>query len=247
MGDLERDGVPHASPLRSVRSLAVASRHGLEVVAFVFVANIMPATHPAAVEQGAFLLRQGQLVCFPTDTVYGIGAAASNDDAILRLYAVKGRPPNKPLPLLISEPAQAGLYADVTPVAKTLIARFWPGPLTIVMRKADGLRSRALAGQKTVALRVPDNDVPRDMARMLGEPLTGTSANRSGARPPVSAAEVAFSLGELVSLVIDGGRSEAGVESTVVDLSSGAPALLREGAVSREELRKALGKDVEGG
>ena len=204
----------------------------------------MPATHPAAVEQGAFLLRQGQLVCFPTDTVYGIGAAASNDEAILRLYAVKGRPPNKPLPLLISEPAQASLYADVTPVAKTLIARFWPGPLTIVLRKADGLRSRALAGQETVALRVPDNDVPRDMARMLGEPLTGTSANRSGARPPVSAAEVAFSLGEMVSLVIDGGRSEAGVESTVVDLSSGAPALLREGAVSRVELRKALGRDV---
>jgi L-threonylcarbamoyladenylate synthase len=204
----------------------------------------MPATHPAAVEQGAFLLRQGQLVCFPTDTVYGIGAAASNDDAILRLYAVKGRPPDKPLPLLISEPAQASYYAEVTAVAKTLIAHFWPGPLTIVMRKADGLRSRALAGQKTVALRVPDNDVPRDMARMLGEPLTGTSANRSGARPPVSAAEVAFSLGEMVSLVIDGGRSEAGVESTVVDLSSGAPALLREGAVSREELRKALGREL---
>ena len=204
----------------------------------------MPATHPAAVEQGAFLLRQGQLVCFPTDTVYGIGAAASNDDAILRLYAVKGRSPDKPLPLLISQPAEARYYAEVTPVARTLIARFWPGPLTIVMRKVDGLRSRALAGQNTVALRVPDNDVPRDLARMLGEPLTGTSANRSGARPPVSAAEVAFSLGEMVSLVIDGGRSEGGVESTVVDVSGAAPALVREGAVSREELRSALGREV---
>src|SRR3972149_3298466 len=173
----------------------------------------MPASHPAAIEQAAFLLQQGQLVCFPTDTVYGIGAAASNDDAILRLYAVKGRSPDKPLPLLISQPAEARYYAEVTPVARTLIARFWPGPLTIVMRKVDGLRSRALAGQNTVALRVPDNDVPRDLARMLGEPLTGTSANRSGARPPVSAAEVAFSLGEMVSLVIDGGRSEGGVES----------------------------------
>jgi len=205
----------------------------------------MPATHPAAVEQGAFLLRQGQLVCFPTDTVYGIGAAASNDDAIRRLYAVKGRSPDKPLPLLISQPAEASYYAEVTPVAKTLIARFWPGPLTIVMRKADGLRSRALAGQNTVALRVPDNDVPRDIARMLGEPLTGTSANRSGARPPVSAAEVAFSLGEMVSLVIDGGRSDGGVASTVVDVTGAAPALVREGAVSREELRKALGREVE--
>jgi L-threonylcarbamoyladenylate synthase len=204
----------------------------------------MPATHPAAVEQGAFLLRQGQLVCFPTDTVYGIGAAASNEDAILRLYAVKGRPPDKPLPLLISQPAEAAYYAEVTPVAKTLIARFWPGPLTIVMRKVDGLRSRALAGQNTVALRVPDNDVPRDIARMLGEPVTGSSANRSGSRPPVSAAEVAFSLGEMVSLVIDGGRSEGGVESTVVDVSSGPPALVREGAVSREDVEKALGREL---
>jgi L-threonylcarbamoyladenylate synthase len=204
----------------------------------------MPATHPAAVEQAAFLMRQGQLVCFPTDTVYGIGAAASADDAIRRLYAVKGRPPDKALPLLISQPAEASYYAELTPVARTLIARFWPGPLTIVLRKADGLRSRALAGQNTVALRVPDNDVPRDIAKMLGEPVTGTSANRSGSRPPVSAAEVAFSLGEMVSLVIDGGRSEGGVESTVVDLSSGAPALVREGAVSREELAKALGREV---
>jgi L-threonylcarbamoyladenylate synthase len=204
----------------------------------------MPATHPAAVEQAAFLMRQGQLVCFPTDTVYGIGAAASSDDAIRRLYAVKGRAPDKPLPLLISQPAEAAYYAEVTPVAKTLIARFWPGPLTIVLRKVDGLRSRALAGQKTVALRVPDNDVPRGIAKMLGEPVTGTSANRSGSRPPVSAAEVAFSLGEMVSLVIDGGRSEGGVESTVIDLSGGAPALLREGAVSREELAKALGREV---
>src|SRR5688572_14299221 len=205
----------------------------------------MPATHPAAVEQAAFLLRQGQLVCFPTDTVYGIGAAASNEEAIRRLYAVKGRQPDKPLPLLIASPAEAGYYAELTPVAKTLIARFWPGPLTIVMRKAEGFRSAALARQNTVALRVPDNDVPREIAGMLGEPLTGTSANRSGARPPVSAAEVAFSLGEMVSLVIDGGRSEGGVESTVVDVTRAAPMIVREGAVSREELGAALGREVE--
>lgn len=204
----------------------------------------MPASHPAAIEQAAFLLQQGQLVCFPTDTVYGIGAAASSDDAIRRLYAVKGRSPDKPLPLLISETAEASWYADVTPVAKSLMARFWPGPLTIVMRKVDGLRSRALAGQNTVALRVPDRDVPRDLVRMLGEPITGSSANRSGARPPVSAAEVAFSLGEMVSLVIDGGRSPGSVESTVVDVTGPAPAIVREGVVTREELRAALGREV---
>jgi L-threonylcarbamoyladenylate synthase len=205
----------------------------------------MPADHPACIEQAAFLLRQGQLVCYPTDTVYGIGATASNEDAIRRLYAVKGRPPDKPLPLLISEPAEAARYAEVTPLAKTLISRFWPGPLTIVMRKVDRLRTRALAGQNTVGLRVPDNDVPRGLVRMLGEPLTGTSANRSGARPPVSAAEVAFSLGEMVSLVIDGGRASGEVESTVIDVSAGAPAIVREGAVSRKDLEEALGREVE--
>jgi L-threonylcarbamoyladenylate synthase len=205
----------------------------------------MPASHPAAIEQAAFLIQQGQLVCFPTDTVYGIGAAASNEEAIQRLYAVKGRTPDKPLPLLIASPSDVGYYAEVTPVAKTLITRFWPGPLTIVMRKADGFRSAALARQNSVALRVPDHDVPREIAQMLGEPLTGTSANRSGARPPVSAAEVAFSLGDMVSLVIDGGRSEGSVESTVVDLTAGAPVIVREGVIGREELGKALGREVE--
>jgi len=205
----------------------------------------MPASHPAAIEQAAFLLQQGQLVCFPTDTVYGIGAAASSDDAIRRLYAVKGRSPDKPLPLLISETAEASWYAEVTPVAKSLMARFWPGPLTIVMRKVEGLRSRALAGQNTVALRVPDHVVPRDLVRMLGEPLTGSSANRSGARPPVSAAEVAFSLGEMVSLVIDGGRAPSGEESTVVDVTGAAPVIVREGVVTREELGRVLGRELE--
>ncbi|HEV8574892.1 MAG TPA: L-threonylcarbamoyladenylate synthase [Dehalococcoidia bacterium] len=205
----------------------------------------MPASHPAAIEQAVFLLQQGQLVCFPTDTVYGIGAAASQDEAIRRLYSVKGRLPDQPLPLLLSDPSEASWYGEVTPVARTLIGRFWPGPLTIVLRKVEGLRSRALAGKDTVALRVPADGVPREMVRMLGEPLTGTSANRTGARPPVSAAEVAFSLGEMVSLVIDGGRSPVGVESTVVDLSAGAPAIVREGAVSREELVAVLGRELE--
>jgi L-threonylcarbamoyladenylate synthase len=205
----------------------------------------MPASHPAAIEQAAYLIQQGQLVCFPTDTVYGIGAAASNEDAIRRLYAVKGRGPNKPLPLLIPAPSDAAYYADVTSVAKSLITRFWPGPLTIVMRKLEGFRSAALARQPTVALRVPNHDVPREIARMLGEPVTGTSANRSGSRPPLSAAEVAFSLGDMVSLVMDGGRAESGIESTVLDITHGAPVIVREGAIQPEELTKVLGREVE--
>lgn len=189
-------------------------------------------------------MEQGQLVCFPTDTVYGIGAAASNEEAIRRLYAVKGRTPDKPLPLLIAHPGDVGHYAQVSPLARSLIARFWPGALTIVMRKVDGFRSAALARKDTVALRVPAHDVPREIARMLGEPVTGTSANRSGSRPPLSAAEVAFSLGDMVSLVLDGGRAEGSVESTVVDVTGAAPVILREGVVSQEDLAKALGREV---
>ena len=205
----------------------------------------MPASHPAAIEQAAFLIQQGQLVCFPTDTVYGIGAAASNEEAIRRLYAVKGRTPDKPLPLLIAHPGDVRHYAEVSPIAKSLITRFWPGALTIVMRKVDGFRSAALARKPSVALRVPAHDVPREIAQMLGEPLTGTSANRSGSRPPLSASEVAFSLGDMVSLVLDGGRAEGGIESTVVDVTGTAPVIVREGVVSQEDLAKALGREVQ--
>ena len=204
----------------------------------------MPASHPAAIEQAAFLIQQGQLVCFPTDTVYGIGAAASNEEAIRRLYAVKGRTPDKPLPLLIAHPNEVGHYAEVSPIAKSLITLFWPGALTIVMHKVDGFRSAALARKPTVGLRVPDHNVPREIAQMLGEPLTGTSANRAGSRPPVSASEVAFSLGDMVSLVLDGGRAESGMESTVVDVTGAAPVIVREGVISQEDLAKALGREL---
>ncbi len=210
------------------------------------VANILSADDPAVVDQAVDLLCQGEIVCYPTDTVYGLGVRAGDDGAVRRLYAVKGRGKDKPMPLLIAEASAATWFADVSPLARTLMGRFWPGALTIVMRKANGLRSRALAGKNTVALRVPDHDVPREIARMLGEPLTGSSANRSGARPPVSAAEVAFSLGDMISLVIDGGRSASRVESTVVDVSEGAVRLLREGAVSREEIEAAAGQEVRG-
>jgi L-threonylcarbamoyladenylate synthase len=185
----------------------------------------------------------GELICYPTDTVYGIGAAATNDSAVRRLYAVKGRPLSKPLPLLLATAASASFVAEVTPLAHTLMNRFWPGAVTLVMRRRSDFRSVALAGGDTVALRVPDHDLVRDIIRLLGEPITGTSANRSGARAPVVASEAAFQLGDMVSLVIDGGRAPGGVESTVVDIT-GEPAIVREGAVSRREIEAAIGKAV---
>jgi L-threonylcarbamoyladenylate synthase len=206
--------------------------------------RIFPSADRESVDEAVRRLRGGGLVCYPTDTVYGIGAAAGDEGAVRRLFAVKGRPLTKAVPLLLAEAADAARVAQVTPLAKTLATNFWPGPLTIVMRKAETYRSVALAGSATVALRVPDHLMVRSIVRGIGEPITGTSANRAGAPAPVSAAEVALQMGEMVDLIIDGGRSRPRVESTVIDITGEGPEILREGAVSREEVEEAIGQAV---
>ena len=206
--------------------------------------RIVPESDGASGDEAVRVLRDGGLVCYPTDTVYGIGAAAGDDAAVRRLFAVKGRPPDKPLPLLLADVSDAARVAEVTPLAKALATRFWPGALTIVMRKADSYRSLALAGGDTVALRVPDHEFVRRIVRALGEPITGTSANRSGTRAPISAAEVAFEIGEMVELIIDGEQSRTRLESTVIDITREEPEIVREGAVSRVVVEEALGRAV---
>ncbi len=206
--------------------------------------RIVPESDGASGDEAVRVLRDGGLVCYPTDTVYGIGAAAGDDAAVRRLFAVKGRSPDKPLPLLLADVSDAARVAEVTPLAKALAGRFWPGALTIVMRKAVSYRSLALAGGDTVALRVPDHGLVRRIVRALGEPITGTSANRAGTRAPISAAEVAFQMGEMVELIIDGGQSRTRLESTVIDITHDEPEIVREGAVSRGEVEKALGQAV---
>ena len=206
------------------------------------MADVISERDPRALELAVRLLQAGELVCFPTDTVYGLGAAVSNEAAVRRLFSVKGRSPSKAVPLLVADTLMAEWVGEMTPLAEKLAAKFWPGALTIVVPKKSGFFSLALGGKSTVALRVPDHDFPRDIAKMLGEPITGTSANRSGARPPVSAPEVAFQMGELVPLVIDGGRAPGGKESTVIDVTGESAKILRDGAVSREELERVLGK-----
>jgi L-threonylcarbamoyladenylate synthase len=205
---------------------------------------MISAADPYALQAAVHVLREGGLVCFPTDTVYGIGAAAGDDAAVRRLFAVKGRPPDKPLPLLLAEAGDAARVAVVTSLGKALATRFWPGALTIVMGRSPSYRSLALSGGETVALRVPDHELVRRMVRDLGGPVTGTSANRAGAPAPVSAAEVAFQMGEMVELIIDGGRSRGRAESTVIDITSTPPVVLREGAVSREEVEEVLKRAV---
>jgi L-threonylcarbamoyladenylate synthase len=207
-------------------------------------ALIIAESDRASVGDAVAVLRSGGLVCYPTDTVYGMGAAAGDDAAVRHLYAVKGRPPGKPLPLLLADAGDAARIADVTPLVRSLAGRFWPGPLTIIVRKLSSYRSLALAGGETIALRVPDHSLVRSIARTLGEPLTGTSANRAGAPAAVSAAEAEFQLGEMVDLIIDGGPCRNREESTIIDITQEPPRILRAGAVSREELEAVAGQPV---
>jgi L-threonylcarbamoyladenylate synthase len=209
------------------------------------VAEIVPASDARIVEYAASLLSRGEVVCYPTDTVYGIGAAASNEEGIRRLYAIKGRSLDKAVPLLIAQSIDAERIAEVPAEAIRLIEMFWPGPLTLVMKRKQGFRSLALANQDTVALRVPDEDVVRDIIATVREPIVGTSANRSGSRSPTSAAEVSMQLGQMVELIIDGGPRRGGQESTVVDITPPQFRVVREGVASREELAEASGRKIE--
>jgi len=181
-------------------------------------------------------------VAFPTDTLYGLAVDVANDKAVRRLFEAKSRPPSSPLPILLADTAQIEGLVDSTPdLALTLGARFWPGPLTMVFRRALAFQSLALAGGDTVALRVPNHVVPLTLIRALGRPITGTSANRSGQLPPRTADKVVEQLDGDVDMVIDAGACPLGVESTVVDFTGGAPRILREGAITREELEAATG------
>jgi len=209
------------------------------------MAEIIRENHPQVLDIAVRLLHAGELVAYPTDTVYGLGAAARNDEAVHRVFSAKGRPPSKALPLLVSDGVMAAGVADIPPVGNQLISAFWPGALTIVMHKAASFFSLALAGGDTVALRAPAHSLVREMIRALGQPITGTSANRSGSRPPASAAEIAFQMGDMVALVIDGGPAARGVESTVIDITEDTgPTILREGAVSREGIEQLIGRKI---
>jgi L-threonylcarbamoyladenylate synthase len=199
-----------------------------------------PATDPATLQQAVATLRNGGLVAYPTDTVYGLAALPTDDAAIDRLFAAKGRDVEKAVPLLIASPADLALVAgDVPEAVRLLMHAFWPGALTIVLPRAAGFRSKALDG--TVAVRVPDHPVPRELVRLLGAPITGTSANVSGGPDPLAADDVRAQLGEAVDLIIDGGPCPGGRPSTVVDCTVDPPRVVRQGPVSREELVRATG------
>jgi L-threonylcarbamoyladenylate synthase len=191
-------------------------------------------------------LNQGRLVAIPTDTLYGLAADVTKDEAVRSLFQAKNRPPSSPLPILVRDVIQAGTLAIALPeLALRLASAYWPGPLTMVLRRAPEFHSLALAGSDAVALRVPAHDVPLAIIDALGRPITGTSANRSGEEPPRTAAEVVDQLDGDVDIVIDAGPAPVGVESTVVDLREEPPRILRAGAISRQELESATGLEFD--
>jgi L-threonylcarbamoyladenylate synthase len=188
------------------------------------------------------ILKKGGIVAFPTDTVYGLGADPLNEQAVDRIYKVKKRPHNLSLPLLLADKSDLLKVASVVPeIAWQLAERFLPGGLTLVLIKSPWVPRSVTAGGDTVAVRIPDHPVPIALIRGLGTPIVGTSANLSGKPSPVTAEEVREQLGDEVDFIIDCGRCPGGTESTVLDVSSKVPALIREGAIPRAELEKLCG------
>ena len=196
------------------------------------------------VVEAARRLAAGELVAFPTETVYGLGADAVNERAVARIFAAKGRPSEHPLIVHFADPAQLSFWAaEVPQAARDLVRRFWPGPLTIILKKSKHVPAAVTGGQDTVGLRCPSHPVAqallREFARLGSGAVAAPSANKFGHVSPTTAAHVREEFGKKL-YVIDGGECEVGLESTIVDLSHGKPALLRPGGVSRELLEAAL-------
>jgi L-threonylcarbamoyladenylate synthase len=193
------------------------------------------------VRRAAEILRAGGLVAFPTETVYGLGADASSAKAVARLYAVKRRPADHPVIVHFDSAERALAWASEIPSdARTLAARFWPGPLTLILKRSERATDFVTGGQPSVGLRVPSHPVARELLEAFGGAIAAPSANRFGRISPTTAAHVREDLGGDVDLILEGGASDIGIESTIVDLSSGMPVLLRPGSISELSLEKAL-------
>ena len=203
------------------------------------------ASDDAVIVYAARLLAAGGVIALPTETVYGLAADATNPSAISRVYAIKGRPVDHPLIVHVADPSQLSRYAiDIPAYATALVERFWPGPLTIVLKKSDAIPLCVTGGQPTVALRMIDHPIASAILRRLGRAVAAPSANRFGRVSPTTAAHVRADLGDDVDLIVDGGPSRVGVESTIVDLTGDVPAILRQGAIGPSAMAEVLGTPV---
>jgi L-threonylcarbamoyladenylate synthase len=207
--------------------------------------RILPPTE-AAVAEAARIVRAGGLVAFPTETVYGLGADATFERAVARVFEAKGRPRFNPLIVHVTGADEARRLVRFDARAETLAAAFWPGPLTLVLPRSENcpIAHLASAGLDTIAVRAPDHAVARALLAACRRPLAAPSANPSGCASPTTAAHVANGLGARVELILDGGPCRVGLESTVLDLSVARPRLLRLGAIGPEDIARRLGQPV---
>jgi L-threonylcarbamoyladenylate synthase len=193
--------------------------------------KVIKLDEPHAIRRAAAAVLQGKLVAFPTDTVYGLGASLRFPEAIEKLYAAKSRPRDKAIPVLIGNRAELSqVAAEIPQAAARLADAFWPGPLTIVLRKAPSVPPEVTAGKDSVAVRIPNHKAALELLRVAG-PMAVTSANISGFEPPLTASDVVSQLCDRIDLVLDGGKCPGGTPSTIVDLTCKPPRILREGPI----------------
>ncbi len=194
----------------------------------------------AAIEKAAELIRTGETVAFPTETVYGLGANALDAQAVRKIFAAKNRPADNPLIVHVASPEAAEAFCRVTPEAQKLMAAFWPGPLTLLLEKKPVIPDVTNAGLASVAVRMPDHPVARRLIEASGVPIAAPSANRSGRPSPTTAQHVMEDLNGIIPLILDGGPCEVGLESTVLNLAGEHPAIVRPGGVTPEMLKAVL-------
>lgn len=194
------------------------------------------------VKQAAAYLQRGELVAFPTETVYGLGANAMSTAAVENIFVAKGRPSDNPLIVHIATTEQLhDIACDIPPVAYTLIEHFWPGPLTLVLPKKEAVSPRVTAGLNTVAVRMPNHPIALALIKASGLPIAAPSANRSGRPSPTTAKHVLDDLDGRIAAIVDGGPTGVGVESTVIDCTTSIPTILRPGGVTKEDIEQVIG------
>ena len=199
-----------------------------------------------AIEEAVGVLRGKGVVAFPTDTLYGLGADALCAEAVARVFEVKGRSYDSPLPLLLGSIQDLKrVTTDIPDQAWDLVNRFWPGSLTLILRSSPDLPDLVTGGTGSVAVRMPDHHVPLALIRELGRPITGTSANASGGPDSITAEDVRRSLGEKIDYIVDGGPATAGIPSTILDLTQSRPRLVRTGAIAYELLQSICSTPLE--
>ena len=191
------------------------------------------------------LLKDGALVAFPTETVYGLGADANNPDAIKKVFNLKGRPADHPLIVHLATASQLPLWArDIPQTAWQVAEHFWPGPLTLILLKQEQVSPLITGGQDTIALRIPNHPIALQLLQNFGSGLVGPSANKYGRVSPTSAMHVAMDLGNNVNAILDGGESNIGIESTILNLTGSKPMIMRSGAITAAAISAVLGEEV---